>query len=199
MQVCIIIANTKSCSLQKIEIQIIALSTSESSPGNFSLVLESVVEKKKMVIIIGAFEAQAIAIYMERMQLPRPLTHDIFKSAITQLGAKLKEVIIHNIIDGAFQAILILTDKDEQEVQVDARASDALALAVRFDSPVYTYQFILEEAAFLEVKAKPSLLKGSLSEYSMEELHSLLNDLLAKEDYESATRVRDFIKRRTSG
>lgn len=184
--------------MEKIEIQIIALSTSESSPGNFSLVLETVLEKRKMVIIIGAFEAQAIAIYMERMQLPRPLTHDTFKSAIIELGATLKEVIIHNIIDGAFQALLVLLNKEGKEIKVDTRASDALALAVRFDSPVYTYDFVLEEAVFADLKAKPSLLKGSLSEYSLEELHSLLNDLLQKEDYESATRVRDIINRRKS-
>jgi uncharacterized protein len=188
--------NIISAALEKLEIQIVALSTSESSPGNFSLVLESVEEKKKMVIIIGAFEAQAIAIYLERMQLPRPLTHDVFKTAIIELGATLKEIIIHNVVEGVYQAWLILTDLNNQEKKVDARASDALALAVRFDCPMYTYGFVLEESGFMESKNKPSLLKGSLSEYSLEELRSLLNDLLSKEDYESATRVRDMIKRR---
>lgn len=182
--------------MEKREIQIVALSTSESSPGNFSLVLEDLVDKKKFVIIIGAFEAQAIAIYLERMQLPRPLTHDLFKTTITELGATLREVIIHNMVDGIFQAWLVLSDYENQEKKVDARASDALALAVRFDCPVFICETLLEQTAIIEASEKSSFLRGSLSEYSLEELQSLLNDLLAKEDYESATKIRDLIQRR---
>lgn len=182
--------------LKKREIQIVALSTSESSPGNFSLVLEDLVDKKKFVIIIGAFEAQAIAIYLERMQLPRPLTHDLFKTTITELGATLREVIIYNMVDGIFQAWLLLSDFENQEKKVDARASDALALAVRFDCPVFIYESLLEQVVISEVLEKSSFLRGSVSEYSLEELQSLLNDLLAKEDYESATKIRDLIQRR---
>lgn len=182
--------------MEKKEVQIIALSTSESSPGNFSLVLEEVTQKKRMVIIIGAFEAQAIAIHTERMQLPRPLTHDIFKSTITALGASLKEVLIHNIIDGMFHAWIVITTDDKQDIKIDSRPSDALALAVRFDCPVYVYDFVLDEVALQTPTVNNSLLKSSLAEYSLEELQSLLKDVLAKEDYESATRIRDIIKRR---
>ena len=182
--------------MKKIEVMVTALSSSESSPGNFVLVLEAPETKQKMAIIIGAFEAQAIAIHMERMQLPRPLTHDIFKTSILELGAALKEVIIHNIIDGMFHAWLILQTKEKEEKKIDARASDAMALAIRFDCPVYVYDFVLSEAAIAEDASRKSLLKGSVSEYTLDELQSLLTDLLAKEDYESASRIRDMIKKR---
>lgn len=183
--------------MKKIEVQVVALSSSETSPGNFVLVLESVQSKKRMAIIIGSFEAQAIAIYMERMQLPRPLTHDIFKTTITELGATIKEVIIHNIIDGMFHAWLVLQTKDKEEKKIDARASDAMAMAIRFDCTVYVYDFVFNDSVIIADAEKKSLLKGSLAEYSLEELQSLLNDVLAKEDYESASRIRDMIRRRS--
>lgn len=182
--------------MEKIEVQVVALSTSESSPGNFSLVLEDVKQKKRMVIVIGAFEAQAIAIHMERMHLPRPLTHDIFKNTVIELGAVLKEVIIHNIIDNMFCAWLVWSTIDKQEKQVDCRASDAIAMAIRFDCPVYVYDFVLDKTGLQPTSEKPSLIKGSLAEYSIEQLQSLLADVLAKEDYESATRIRDIIEKR---
>lgn len=182
--------------MEKREVQVVALSGSETSPGNFALVLEEQVSKRRMVIIIGAVEAQSIAIHLERMQLPRPLTHDIFKTSITELGATVKEVIIHNIIDSMFYAWMVLATKEKEEKKIDARASDALAMAIRFDCPVYVYDFVLTEAALQETIKKAGLLKGSLAEYSLEELESLLNDLLAKEDYESASRIRDMVSRR---
>lgn len=182
--------------MQKIEMQVSALSSSETSPGNFVIVLEEVAGKRRLAIIIGAFEAQAIAIHMERMQLPRPLTHDILKMVIQGLEATLQEIIIHHIVDGMFHAWLVLQNKEKKEVKIDVRTSDALALAVRFDCPVYTYDYILDEAAVQEEGERKSLIKGSLAEYSLEELYALLEDVLAKEDYESAGRIRDMIRRR---
>lgn len=182
--------------MEKREIQIVALSTSESSPGNFSLVLEDVIHKKKLVIIIGAFEAQAIAICLEKMELPRPLTHDIFKTTITELDAILKEVVIHNISEGIFYAWLILTNKHNIEKKIDVRASDAIALAVRFECPIFIFENLIENASISEPDLKHGLLRGSLSDYSLDELYSLLNDLLSKEDYESASKIRDLIQRR---
>jgi uncharacterized protein len=182
--------------MEKIEVQVIALSSSETSPGNYALVLETVGTRKRMAIIIGAFEAQAIAVHIERMQLPRPLTHDILKTTILELGANLKEVILHNIIDGMFHAWLVLHTKEKEAIKIDVRASDALALAIRFDCPVYVYDFVLAEAQLTDAPKAPSLLKGSLAEYSLEELQTLLNDVLQKEDYESASRIRDMIKKR---
>lgn len=181
--------------MNKTEVQIIALNGSESSPGNYSLVLEEVNSSRRLPIIIGAFEAQAIAVYMERMQINRPMTHDLLKTVISSLGAQLKEVIIHSLKDGAYHASLVLS-ANGTELLIDARSSDALALAVRVDCPVYINAALLEENSLMPDTKRASLLKGSLAEYSIEELKELLEDLLAKEDYESASRVRDMIKKR---
>jgi bifunctional DNase/RNase len=185
--------------MQKIELQITALSNSETSPGNFVVVLEEQGGRRKLAIIIGAFEAQSIAIHLERMQLPRPMTHDILKSAILELGGNLREVIIHTIQDGVFHAWLVLTDHTGQEKKLDVRSSDALSLAVRFDCPISIYDYLLAETAIQEPTDRKSLIKGSLAEFSLEELQSLLEDVLAKEDYESAGRIRDMIRRRQGG
>ncbi|MBS4066385.1 MAG: bifunctional nuclease family protein [Chitinophagaceae bacterium] len=180
----------------KKEVQIVALSTSESSPGNYVVILEEITDKKRMAIVIGAFEAQAIAVHLERMKLPRPLTHDVLKATIDTLGGKLKEVIIHNIIDKVYYAWLVLETSSKEEQKIDARASDALAISIRYDCPVYVYDFVLEESVINEPETKNSLIKGSLADYSLDELESLLQDVLAKEDYESATRIRDIIRKR---
>ncbi len=185
--------------MEKIEVQVVALSSSETSPGNFVVVLEAVESKQRLPIIIGSFEAQSIAVHLERMQLPRPLTHDILRSVILELGGKLKEVLLHNIINGMFHAWLILETASGEERKIDVRASDGLALAIRFDCPVYVYDFVLNEGRIVDEIPRKSMLKGSIAEYSLEQLESLLADVLAKEDYESATRIRDMIRRRQEG
>jgi bifunctional DNase/RNase len=182
--------------MEKKEIQIVALNTSETSPGNFALILEELVSKKKIAIIIGAFEAQAIAIHMERMQLPRPLTHDVFKTTILELEGTLKEIIIHNIIDNIFYAWIVLSTKDKEEKKIDVRASDALALAIRFDCPIHIYDFVFDDAVLQDAPKNFSILKGSLADYSIEELEDLLKNVLAKEDYKSASRIKDMIEKR---
>jgi len=182
--------------MEKKELQIIALSTSESSPGNFVLVMEELISKLRLPIIIGAFESQAIAIYLERMNLPRPLTHDLFKNTLTALEATVSEVLIHNIIDGVFHAWMIVKNKEGNEIKIDARPSDAIALGVRYDCPIYVFDFVLTEAGITESEKKLNLLKGSLASYSLAELEELLQDILIKEDYESAARIRDMIERR---
>lgn len=179
------------------EVQIVALSTSESSPGNYAVVLEETEHKQRMVIIIGAFEAQSIAVHLERMQLPRPLTHDIFKTTIDELGAKLISVQIHGIYNNMFHAWLVLQTKDKEEKKIDVRASDALAMSIRYDCPILVDENVLSEAILQEEPKKYSLIKGSLTDYSVEELESLLQNVLAKEDYESATRIRDMIRRKS--
>ncbi len=184
--------------MKKIEVQVIALSSSETSPGNFSLVLEDPESSKRIPIIVGGYEAQAIAVHLERMQLLRPITHDLMKNVIQSLGGTLKEIFIHSIHEGIFHASLVLTGSNKEETKVDARASDAIALSIRFDCPIYVSEALLAEAGLVPETNKTSLLKGSLAEYSIEELESLLKDVLAKEDYESATRIRDMIRKRTS-
>jgi hypothetical protein len=181
--------------MEKIQLQITALSNSESSPGNFVVVLEDAVSKKRLPIIIGAFEAQAIAIYMEKLNPPRPLTHDLFTTTVQQLGASLNEVFIHSTINAAFVSSLILITESKKEIHVDARTSDALALAVRFNAAISIAPDIFEEYAFGEIE-KRTLLRGSMWEYSLPELEMILSDLLAKEDYESAAKVRDVIARK---
>lgn len=182
--------------MEKKELQVIALSNSESSPGNFVLVMEELITKLRLPIIIGGFEAQAIAVHLEGMNLPRPLTHDLFKNSLQALGASLTEVLIHNIIDGIFYACIIIQTEHKVEIKIDARPSDAIALAVRYNCPVYVYDFILKEAGIAESEKKLNLIKGTLEAYSIAELEKLLTAALAKEDYESAAHIRDIIDRR---
>ena len=158
--------------------------------------MEEITSKLRLPIIIGAFESQAIAVYLERMHLPRPITHDLFKNTLTALDAVVVEVLIHNIIEGVFHAWMTLKDRDGREVKIDARPSDAIALAIRYDCPIYVYDFVLEEAGIAESERKLNLIKGSLVSYTLVELEELLVDILAKEDYESAARIRDLIERR---
>lgn len=185
--------------MQKKGLHIIALSTSESSPGNYVLVMEEPESKLRLPVIIGAFEAQAIAVYVERMNLPRPLTHDLFKNTVQALEATVTEVLIHSLTDGVFHAWMMLKTKDGAELKIDARPSDAIALGIRYDCPIYVYDFVLDEAGIAESEKKLNLLKGSLAAYSLQELEDLLNDILAKEDYESAAKIRDLIERRKGG
>ncbi len=182
--------------MEKKELQIIALSTSESSPGNFVLVLEEITSKLRLPITIGAFESQAIAVYFERMELPRPLTYNLFKDTLDALGATVTEVLIYQIVESVFYAWLILKTKNGDEIKMDARPSDAIALGIRYDCPLYVYDFVLEEVGIAESEKKLNLIKGSLASYTIGELEDLLSDILAKEDYESASRIRDIIERR---
>lgn len=181
--------------MEKIELQISALSNSESAPGHFVLVLEEPVSRKRLPIIIGAFEAQAIAIYLEKLSPPRPLTHDLFVQTLQHAGISLSEVFIYGIVNGGYAAHLILKSKDGTVWHEDARSSDGLALAVRFGAPVYMAEPLFEQHALKE-ELRQGILRGSLREYSMEELDMILNDLLEKEDYESAAKVRDIMEQK---
>ncbi|PUZ30019.1 hypothetical protein GA0116948_1014 [Chitinophaga costaii] len=182
--------------MDKKELNIVALCASESSPGNYALILEEPLSKVRVPIIIGTFEAQSIAVYFERMKIQRPLTYDLFKNTIASLDATVQEVVIYDLADNVFHAWLVLLRSDGTEIKIDARASDAIAIGIRFDSPVSMYDFVLQEASVAESEKRLSLLKGSLAHYSSEALEDLLEDLLKKEDYESAARIRDMIERR---
>ena len=184
--------------MKKIELNIIALANSESSKGNFSLVLEEQNGIRRLPIIIGPFEAQAIAIYLEKMHPNRPLTHDLFKNTLESSGVKIIEVNISELKDGVFHAKLIGQKQDGSSFEVDARTSDAIAMAVRFGCPVFTTEEIMKsESVVLDIPSKAFTNKrGSLSDYSREELEQLLKQVLAKEDYESASRIRDAIDKK---
>lgn len=190
--------------MDKVKLNIVGLSYSQTQSGAYALVLGEDKGKRRLPIIIGGFEAQAIAIELEDMTPTRPLTHDLFKSFAESFDIGIKEVIIYNLVEGIFYAKLICQHKGE-EIEVDARTSDAIAISVRFKCPVYTYEFILSSAGIIldeegepttedesTAKAKPKPKKQK----SIAELEKQLNDALAKEDYEKASRLRDEINER---
>ena len=182
--------------MDKKELNIIALSQSSSSSGNFVLVLEENKGFRRIPIIIGAFEAQAIAIALENMKTQRPLTHDLALTLLERGESTLKEIIISGYEEKIFSAHLVIETLGKLE-NLDARSSDAIALAVRKPCPIYTYEHILQEAGIvLESPGKSFGEKRNMEEYSLEELDMLLNRLLEKEDYESAKKIRDVIQRK---
>ncbi len=192
--------------MNKIELEIVALSHSVTQSHNYAVVLGEISGNKRLPIVIGGFEAQAIAVAMENMTPNRPLTHDLFKNTLDTFGVELREIVINNLMDGIFYAQLVC-EKEGNTVTIDSRTSDAIAMAVRFDCPIYTMDFILEEAGVVleeEAEGKPKRKKkkvinpDDLSSYSVKALNQLLDDVLAKEDYEKAAKIRDEINRRKS-
>ncbi|MCX6217328.1 bifunctional nuclease domain-containing protein [Spirosoma sp.] len=178
-----------------IDLSIIALSESISKPGNYALILEDVVGKRRIPLIIGASEAQAIAVAMEKMQPLRPFTHDLFYQALTQTGVIMKEAVITKVKDEIFYATISLLTNSGERLVLDARPSDAIALAVRFNCPLRATTEVVDMSGYF-VDDKTRDKKGSYAEYTLAELEELLAKIIKKEDYESAARVRDAIDRR---
>ncbi|KGE87320.1 bifunctional nuclease family protein [Phaeodactylibacter xiamenensis] len=192
--------------MRKIELDIVALSHSVTQSHNYAVVLGEQGGSRRLPIVIGSFEAQAIAVAMERMTPNRPLTHDLFKNTLETFNIELKEVVINNLLDGIFYARLICI-KDGEIIEVDSRTSDALAMAVRFDCPIYTYEFILDAAGVVledegdedmgePAEAEVTEKKASLSSYSVDDLRKMLDEVLSEENYERAAEIRDEIDRR---
>ncbi len=196
--------------MKKIALSIVALSHSVTQSHNYAVVLGEEEGSRRLPIVIGGFEAQAIAVAMERMTPNRPLTHDLFKSTLETFEIELKEIIINNLLDGIFYARLVCT-RNGEVVEIDSRTSDALAMAVRYNCPIYTYEFILDAAGVIldeteEESGEPVTIKkarggkkkekNSLSNKSEEELNQMLEEVLADEDYEAAAKIRDEIDRR---
>ena len=195
--------------MQKKELTIVALSHSITQSHNYAVVLGEVDGDRRLPIVIGGFEAQAIAVAMEKMAPKRPLTHDLFKNVLLELEVDLKEVIINNLVDGIFFAQLVC-DKNGLEVSIDSRTSDALALAVRFECPIYTYEFILETAGIVLEDADIEGVEeeeeqgridesdsDSIEKMPLEDLEMLLDEVLKEEDYERAVQIRDEINNRS--
>lgn len=197
--------------MKKIKLDIVGLSYSQTQSGAYALVLGEVNGRRRLPIIIGSFEAQAIAIEIEKMTPSRPLTHDLFKSLAENYHINIQEVIIYNLVDGIFYAKLVCSD-GKKTSEIDARTSDAIALAVRFNCPIYTYEFILASAGIViegnefvflenidapkeEKVASKTLNYSSLTE---DELKNKLKDALAEEAYERAANIRDELSRRKS-
>ncbi|HMQ07921.1 MAG TPA: bifunctional nuclease family protein [Saprospiraceae bacterium] len=189
--------------MNKIELEIVALSHSVTQSHNYAVVLGEVSGNKRLPIVIGGFEAQAIAVAMENMTPNRPLTHDLFKNTLETFGILLKEIVINNLQDGIFYAQLVCL-MNGKTVSIDSRTSDAIAMAVRFECPIYTYDFIMEEAGVVleesSEKPKRRRKKGTEPEdygsLSTQALQNLLDEVLSKEDYEKAAKIRDEINRR---
>lgn len=192
--------------MRKIALDIVALSHSVTQSHNYAVVLGEREGSRRLPIVIGSFEAQAIAVAMERMTPNRPLTHDLFKNTLETFNVDLKEVIINNLLDGIFYARLICL-KEGEIIEIDSRTSDALAMAVRFDCPIYTYEFILDAAGVVleeadaapvpeSEKQRPQKRSTSLSSYSVDALNKLLSEVLEDEDYERAAEIRDELNRR---
>lgn len=196
--------------MDKVRLEIVGLSYSQTQSGAYALVLAEVGGKRSLPIIIGGFEAQAIAIELEKMTPTRPLTHDLFKSFAVSFGISVREVVIYNLNEGIFYAKLIC-EKDGQFSEIDARTSDAIALGVRFKCPIYTFENILASAGILldensdlsgdaeEDEETPVSDAGGLSGLSVDELQDQLNEALGEENYEKASRIRDEISKRSGG
>lgn len=190
--------------MNKIELDIVALSHSVTQSHNYAIVLGELDGKRRLPIVIGGFEAQAIAVAMEKMKPNRPLTHDLFKNTLDSFDISLKEIVINNLIDGIFYAKLVCS-KDGEIYEIDSRTSDAIAMAVRFGCPIYTFDFILKDAGVIleddseKEKVRTSKSKDGKDGYasmSVSALNKLLEDVLADEDYEKAAKIRDEINKR---
>lgn len=194
--------------MEKLELNIVALSHSVTQSHNYAVVLGEINGKRRLPIVIGGFEAQAIAVAMENMTPNRPLTHDLFKNTLDGFNIEVKEIIISNLLDGIFYAKLIC-ESNLGSVEIDSRTSDAIAMAVRYGCPIYTYEFIMENAGVVledqpemmgeePEKEKPEAKKDDYASYSLNALNKMLEDVLAEEDYEKAAKIRDEINKRKS-
>ncbi len=206
--------------MEKIKLNVLGISYSQTQSGAYALVLSEEDGSRRIPIIVGGFEAQAIAIELEGLTPPRPLTHDLFKKFSDSYGIRLMEVNIHKLEEGVFFAS-VLCDNGDQQITLDARTSDAIALALWFQCPIYTTEEIVEKAGIVldfekgtgmeqpgesevpeEVPGTPQKLEKrtkvpGLSGSSMEELRSLLAEAVTDEDYEKASEIRDEINRRS--
>lgn len=199
--------------MKKIKLEILGLSSSQSQTGSFALVLGETEGNRRLPIIIGMFEAQAIAIEIEKIIPNRPMTHDLFKSFANNFHFTVEEILISDLKEGVFFAKIICSD-GLKKTEVDARPSDAIAIGLRFDSPIYTYETILAEAGIVltdeveDEKVEPkqeakvtkakreSSKKDDFKNYSIEKLNDLLKDAIDKEDYERAAKIRDELGKR---
>ena len=194
--------------MDKVKLEIVGLSYSQTQSGAYALVLAESGGKRSLPIIIGGYEAQAIAIELEKMTPTRPLTHDLFKSFAQSFQIEVVEVVIYNLVEGVFYAKLICS-KDGKMSEIDARTSDAIALGVRFKCPIYTFENILASAGILldenaELTADSQTTETTeapkeqgMAALNLEELEQHLTDAIENEDYELASRLRDEINKRS--
>ncbi|ULQ57397.1 bifunctional nuclease family protein [Flavihumibacter rivuli] len=194
--------------MRKIELEIVALSHSITQTHSYAVVLGEVNGLRRLPIVIGGFEAQAIAVALEKMQPSRPLTHDLMKNFMSAFNVDLTEIVITDLQEGIFYSKLVCVSEHDT-VEIDSRTSDALALAVRFGCPIYTYENILDSAGIMmedsgkkkkatatTAQEKEPTGHEELQSMSLEELNTLLEEVLEQEDYIKAIAIRDEINRR---
>ena len=191
--------------MEKVELKFLRITYSHTHAGAYALILAEKKGDRRLPIIIGGVEAQAIAIQVENIKPARPLTHDLFKNLADQLTISLKEVVINDLVEGIFHAKLVL-DQNGKTVEIDARSSDAIALALRFQCPIHTYEFILSAAGLKmdegEEESEPAAATDAPQETknirtaSPEDLRLMLQEAIDAEDYEGASKLRDELKRR---
>lgn len=194
--------------MDKIKLEIAGLSYSQSQSGAYALVLAETGGKRQLPIIIGGFEAQAIAIELEKMVPTRPLTHDLFKQFAISFSIKITEIVIYNLQEGIFYS-KIVCEHNGVFTEIDARTSDAIAIGVRFNCPIYTFESILSSAGIVldesnELANELAIEQetdepqsNSLVDLSSEELEDQLNAAIDNEDYELASKIRDEINKRS--
>lgn len=204
--------------MKKIKLEIIGLSFSQTQTGAYALILGEEEGTRRLPIIIGGFEAQAIAVELENMQPSRPLTHDLFRNFAIEFNISIDEVVVYNLKEGIFYSKLICSNHDGEIKEIDARTSDAIAMAVRFNCPIYTYEFILSSAGMVleeseengpeeetagekprkkaEKKLPATTQESGLSALGIEELKQALMKAIDEEDYEQASKIRDELTKR---
>jgi bifunctional DNase/RNase len=201
--------------VEKIKLEIVGLSSSQSQTGSFAIILGEVGGNRRLPIIIGMFEAQAIAIEIEKIVPNRPMTHDLFKSFALAFNISVKEIIISDLKEGVFYAKIICED-EFKTVEIDSRPSDAIAIALRFGVDIYTYENIMSEVGIevsgidedesgkeLEIEKELKSSKAQkkktedMKDYSVEQLKKMLADAIQNEDYEKAAKIRDELNRRS--
>jgi uncharacterized protein len=190
--------------MQKIELEIVALSHSITQSNSYAVILGEVNGLRRLPIVIGGFEAQAIAVALENMHPSRPLTHDLMKNFMTAFSLQLQEVYICDLQEGIFYSKLVCHNSNDT-IEIDSRTSDALALAVRFGCPVYVYEHILDQAGLANDKTDKVTMpdtitktseRSDLAKLSIAELNQLLSEVLEQEDYIRAIDIRDEINKR---
>lgn len=201
------------CIVEKVKLEILGLSPSQSQTGSFALVLAEEFGSRRLPIIIGMFEAQAIAIEMEKITPNRPMTHDLFKAFARAFDFTVEEIVISDLKEGIFYAKVVCTDGIRQKM-IDARPSDAVAIGLRFQVPIYTTETILNDAGITpqeaniadeaeEIEKKPAStsrpqksFSDSLKDSTLDQLNKMLDEALLKEEYERAAKIRDEISKR---
>ncbi len=195
--------------MEKIELYIVTLTHSVTQSSNYAVVMGEVDGNRRLPIVIGGFEAQAIAVAMEGMTPTRPLTHDLLKNILDTFEIEVTEILINNLIEGVFHARIVCMQHG-REFEIDSRTSDAIAMAVRYGCPIFTYEFILDAAGVrieepqpgeseeeeATEESKPKRRRRGYTEYSIDDLTAMLDKVIGEEDYEKAAKIRDEINRR---